>query len=99
VLARLYLDGLEPSDVSVEVFEGPLETDQRLESGSPIKLELAAREGEGALFRLMHRKPAGSEQLGYTVRVRPTHPDLAHPNEMGLMTWFSREAKRYTAQG
>jgi len=99
VLARVYLDGLEPSDVSVELFEGPLEPDHRPESGSPIKLELAAREGESGAFRLMHRKPAGSEQLGYTVRVRPTHPDLAHPNEMGLMTWFSREAKRYTAQG
>jgi glycogen phosphorylase len=99
ILARLFLDGLEASDVSVELFEGPPEPDGRLESGAPIKLELAGRDGETSTFRVIHRKPAGSEQLGYTVRVRPTHPDLAHPNEMGLMTWWgdTREARRYTA--
>jgi starch phosphorylase len=99
VIARLYLDGLDASDVSVELFEGPFELDGTLESGAAIKLESVGREGETGIFRIIHRKPAGSEQLGYTVRVRPTHPDLAHPNEMGLMTWWGnvREARRYTS--
>ena len=45
---------------------------------------------------MSHRKPAG-EGLGYTLRARPFHPDLAHPNETGLVLWWgkSREARRY----
>ena len=54
--------------------------------------------GEIGVFRLRHRKPK-AETLGYTVRVRPTHRDLAHPNETGPRPAGgakSREARRYT---
>jgi len=52
------------------------------------------------VFRLTHRKPQ-AENLGYTVRVRPAHRDLAHPNDTGLVVWWgerSREARRYTTE-
>ena len=32
-------------------------------------------------------QPADSGQLSIGVRVRPDHPDLINPNEMGLSTW------------
>lgn len=97
IVARVHLWPLEPSDVSVELFEGPVEADGLLESGAAVRLEPVAREAETGVFRTTHRKPGG-ENLGYTVRVRPTHPDLAHPNEMGLVLWWglSREARRYS---
>jgi starch phosphorylase len=96
--ARVHLGPLDASEVSVELFEGPIEEDGRLESGTVTRLEPAAREGETGIFRLTHRKPQ-DENLGYTVRVRPTHRDLAHPNDTGLVLWWgerSREARRYT---
>jgi starch phosphorylase len=98
VHARLRLGPLDASEVSVELFEGPIEEDGRLESGTVTRLEPAAREGETAVFRLTHRKPQ-DENLGYTVRVRPAHRDLAHPNDTGLVLWWgeeSRRARRYT---
>ncbi len=97
IVARVHLWPLEPSDVSVELFEGPVEADGLLESGAAVRLEPVAREAKTGVFRTTHRKPGG-ENLGYTVRVRPTHPDLAHPNEMGLVLWWgmSREARRYS---
>ena len=98
VLARVHLGPLDASEVSVELFEGPIELDGHLESGTATRLEPAAREGETGVFRLTHRKPQ-DENLGYTVRVRPVHRDLAHPNDMGLIVWWgekSREARRYT---
>jgi glycogen phosphorylase len=100
VVARVALGPLDASEVSVELFEGPLEDGGRLESGAAIRLEAAAREGEVGVFRLTHRKPQ-AENLGYTVRVRPAHRDLAHPNETGLVVWWgerSREARRYTTE-
>jgi starch phosphorylase len=97
VQARVRLGPLDASEVSVELFEGPLEDDGLLESGTATRLESVGREGEIGIFRLTHRKPQ-TENLGYTVRVRPTHRDLAHPNDMGLVVWWgkSREAKRYS---
>lgn len=97
VVARVHIGPLEASDVSVELFEGPVDPDGLLESGTAIRLELAAREGETGVYRMTHRKPGGAN-LGYTVRVRPTHSDLAHPNEMGLVLWWgkSRQARRYS---
>jgi len=80
----------------VELFEGPIEPDGSLESGTAIRLEAAGREGEVGIFHLTHRKPAG-EGVGYTLRARPFHADLAHPNETGLVLWrgTSRESRRY----
>ena len=100
VAVRVNLGPLDASEVSVEIFEGPPTSDDTLESGTITKLEPAGREGETGLFRVTHRKPAG-EGLAYTIRVRPSHPDLAHPNDMGLMLWWgkSREARRYAASG
>jgi starch phosphorylase len=99
VTAKVRLGPLDASEVSVELFEGAPGPDGLLESGTPTRLEAAGREGETGIFHLTHRKPA-SEDLGYTVRMRPHHPDLAQPNETGLVLWSgprSREASRYTS--
>ncbi|HWZ85125.1 MAG TPA: hypothetical protein VN032_02925, partial [Thermoanaerobaculia bacterium] len=97
VEARVQLGPLDPADVSVELFEGPVEADGTLEAGAAERLDPAGREGEVGIFRRTHRKPSG-EGLGYTLRIRPFHPGLAHPNETGMMLWWgakSREARPY----
>ncbi len=97
VTARVHLGPLDGADVSVELFEGAVEADGTLESGTPIRLEPIGREGETGVFRVSHRKPSGD--LGYTLRMRPWNAHLAHPNETGLMLWWgskSREAVRYS---
>ena len=99
VEARVTLGPLDAGDLSVELFEGPVDSDGTLESGTPVRLDAVNRDGEVGVFRTTHRKPSG-EGLGYTLRVRPFHAGLAHPNETGVMLWWgskSREAKRYTA--
>ena len=99
VEARVALGPLDAGDLSVELFEGAVEADGTLESGTAVRLDPANREGEIGVFRTTHRKPSG-EGLGYTLRVRPFHAGLAHPNETGMMLWWgsrSREAKRYSA--
>jgi glycogen phosphorylase len=97
VEARVHLGPLEAADLSVELFEGPIEADGTLESGTAVRLEAAAREGDVGVFRATHRKPSGGN-LGYTLRVRPHHAALAHVNETGMMLWWGRirEARGYT---
>jgi starch phosphorylase len=97
VTARVRLNALDAADVAVELFEGPVETDGTLESGTPLRFEAAGRDGDIGTFKLSHRKPSGAG-LGYTLRVRPWHNGLAHANETGMMVWWgpvSREARRY----
>ena len=97
VVARVRLGSLDASEIAVELFEGPVEADGTLESGTSVPLAPVSRDGEVGEFRCVHPKPDGAN-LGYTVRIRPTHPDLAHAGEMGLMIWSgktSREAARY----
>ncbi|MEP6994005.1 MAG: alpha-glucan family phosphorylase [Acidobacteriota bacterium] len=92
IVARVHLGVLDSSEVAVELFEGPLEVDGTLESGTAVRLEPAGREAEVGIFRLSHRKPAG-EGLGYTLRLRPFHVDLAHPNETGLVLWWGKRSR------
>jgi starch phosphorylase len=97
IWARVVLGPLDSSEVAVELFEGPLEADGTLESGTAFQLEPSGREGEAAVFRGSHRKP-GTKGLAYTLRVRPRYPEIPGAGDMGLATWWgerSREATRY----
>jgi starch phosphorylase len=97
IWARVVLGPLDSSEVAVELYEGPVEEDGTLESGTAYRLEPSGREGESAVFRGTHRKP-GSKNLGYALRVRPFYPELPEAGETGLALWWgtrSREATRY----
>ncbi len=83
---RIDLAGLDPEEVRVELFEGPLEADGTLESGYAVSLSPSDPDGTGVVFRGGHTRPA-HPGIGWAVRVRPLHPDLAQPNETGLMLW------------
>jgi starch phosphorylase len=86
VQATLDLGSLDPADLRVELFEGPLEADGALESGYTVPLPLASREGSSASYGGTHSRPA-HDGIGWAVRARPSHPDLASPNETGVVLW------------
>ena len=97
IAVRVHLGPLDSSEVAVELFEGPVEPDGTLESGSATALTASSRDDEAvAVFRGVQRRPPG-ENLGFGVRVSPRHPDLADPHETGKMLWWggSRRAVRY----
>jgi starch phosphorylase len=96
--ARFDLAGLGAEDVSVELFEGPLEPDGTLESGYAVTLFPDVADTTAAVFRGEHSRPEHSG-LGWALRVRPFHPDLAYSNETGLVLWFGRKPREGTAYG
>jgi glycogen phosphorylase len=81
------LNGLEPSDVAVELLLSREARDaqpvQHLHALAPAGAMPESREQRFGL----ELKPALSGRLDYRIRVTPKHELLTHPFELGLATW------------
>jgi starch phosphorylase len=82
------LGNIKPSDISVEIYHGPVDNWENIKNGSVVRMnyeKAAEQEGEHWFVGSMPCNQTG--QHGMTVRILPTHPDLANPYEMGLILW------------
>jgi starch phosphorylase len=93
------LNGLSPEDVAVEFYasrtlprtrrEWPaLASFSREEDGSTWRARLTATgevDSDGSLVYELDSPPPASGQFAFEIRVRPEHPMLGHPLEMGLL--------------
>jgi len=87
VTAVLHLAGLTPKDVTVEVFHGQVDQSGALPVGDAAEMTVS-KELDGSNFEFTgHIACAVTGQQGFTVRVLPSHPDLAQKFEMALITW------------
>jgi len=88
VSAEVYLNGLDPEDLLVQVFygligpEGEL-TDYNVETMMPV----ACQDGACTYTRTIVCERSGMH--GFTVRVLPNHPELATRHVPGLVLWSS----------
>jgi starch phosphorylase len=88
--AVVVLGSLDEGDVTVELAHGPVGADGELTAASitPMSTMGPASSGEGAAVR--YTATFACEQpgrYGFTVRVVPSHEDLASASEMGLAAW------------
>jgi len=87
VNAEVYLGDLKCSDVTVEVYYGELDPQGQLPIGRTMEMTCLKEVGNGT-YRfegaILCRETG---QLGFTVRVIPSHPDLAHKHETALINW------------
>lgn len=90
VRADVRLDGLSPDDVAVELLYGATNEDDALSRGHSVyRLSPGASAADGATV-FSGTLPLGvTGTFGYTVRVRPAHPQLVSPVELGLVTYAS----------
>ncbi len=87
VHARVGLGGLEPEDVRVDLYYGPIDADGDLmrSSTEPMAAEGPSEEG-GHVYRVtVPFKESG--KFGFLLRVMPSHPLLVHAADMGLFAW------------
>ena len=85
VRAFVSLDGLDSSDVQVQVVHGRVsETDELTDTESVVLAHAEAYEGGRHRFEGDLRL-ARTGAFGYTVRVLPRHPGLATGAELGLV--------------
>jgi starch phosphorylase len=89
------LGRISPSDVSVELYHGPVDAEGRINDGSAVKMDFnqtCKQGGECWFTGSMLCKRTG--QHGLDVRILPRHPDLTNPYELRLVLWgnsFVRE--------
>lgn len=86
--AEVALGPLTPEEVAVELLHGPLSAGDEMASWNVVRMvyqgkvdDTGTTKWEGTFVS----DEAGRH--GLTVRVVPSHPDLATPAEMGLMAW------------
>lgn len=85
VSAVVHLGAIQPQDVVVEAVLGKAKDGMLLE---PTGLPMVVAESQpdaNYLYRTTVTLMQGT--LGFTVRVRPAHPDLVYPFELPLITW------------
>ncbi|MGF1572493.1 MAG: alpha-glucan family phosphorylase [Sumerlaeia bacterium] len=87
IIAEVELGSIDPNDVQVEIFVAQLNGNpEKIKSGSVAMRPDGKTDAGKLIFRgIMNQGDSG--EYGYTVRVVPRHPDLVHPNEMGLVSW------------
>ncbi len=87
VRARVYLGGLAPEDVAVELYLGRLDADGAFQQALPVEMRKAGEAGGAWLFEASGVKCTESGRHGFTVRVLPSHPDLVTQFLPGLIAW------------
>jgi starch phosphorylase len=89
VRARVRLGNLTPDDVKVELYLGQVNATDELIEAVAIPMQYVKQDGR-ADFQLFEANTVSchmSGRHGYTVRVRPYHPDLTTASLPGLMVW------------
>jgi starch phosphorylase len=87
VQAEVYLGELKPTDVSVQLYYGPVDASNMIENGQPLPTLIAQSKGKGKYIFAGAIPCRTSGQHGYALRILPAHEDLGTPFEMGLVLW------------
>ncbi|MGH2370670.1 MAG: alpha-glucan family phosphorylase, partial [Chloroflexota bacterium] len=97
VRAHIHLGALRPEDVSVQLYDGPVDAHGHIANGQAVEMAVdVAVEGStgtsssDGVYAYTGAIPCRSSGLhGYSVRVMPRHPDLPNAYQPGLITWAS----------
>jgi glycogen phosphorylase len=88
VQARVHLGGIRPADVEVQLCYGLLDTMGEISDPRPLALSPNGEPDGTRTVTFRGSVPCrASGQFGFSVRVLPKHPNLAHSFEPGLVTW------------
>jgi starch phosphorylase len=86
--AVVRLGAIDPRDVAVEAYFGLLSATREIQRGRAVALALERSLG-GGLHRYAGTIPCErSGMQGYTVRVRPSHPEACDLLGVGLLAWW-----------
>ena len=79
---------IAPGDVTVQLYAGPVDADRNLTETHIAALVPEDQAGSGGKYVYHGSLPSDkSGQLGFTVRVLPSHPDAVLPQELPLIAW------------
>ncbi|MBL8879672.1 MAG: alpha-glucan family phosphorylase [Phycisphaerales bacterium] len=84
--ARVKLGAIDPKDVNVEIYVGPISPTGEIVHGKRVMMRRAG-DADGAQLYEGSIICASSGQHGYSVEVVPNHADLAEPHDNDLVVW------------
>ena len=87
VRAQVHLGRLTPQDVVVELYAGRVDMNGELVEGESIAMQTAGQPHDGVYDYAVSTSTLHSGLHGFTVRVRPSHPDMPAEFIPGLICW------------
>ncbi|MBD3386904.1 alpha-glucan family phosphorylase [candidate division KSB1 bacterium] len=90
VRSKITIDGLKTDDISVEIYYGHLNAQGEIQNGKSLEMS-PAETREKTIDYHAHVPCETTGQHGLLVRIRPKHPELTNPFEMGLVHWYNEQ--------
>ncbi len=87
VRVKVALGELSPDDVSVEVFQGSLDSRDEIVDGTGVAATVEGDSTDGVYTFRAELDCESSGRHGYAARVLPRHEDLVHSYVPNLITW------------
>jgi starch phosphorylase len=87
VQAQVHLGALNPTDIALQLFYGPLDAEGMIVEGQAIPMLIAQSKAKGKYIFAGAISCHTSGRHGYALRIVPHHEDLGNPFEMGLLLW------------
>ncbi|MBP7935727.1 MAG: alpha-glucan family phosphorylase [Phycisphaerae bacterium] len=88
VQAEIRLGSIDPAEVSVELYYGPLDARGLITMGSSAPLHCQNRDGPSGRYKYTGEIPCEySGHYGYALRIVPHHPEMAARYNIGLVRW------------
>ena len=87
VRAHVHLGRLSPQDVGVELCIGRVDMQGELAPGNSVVMKPEGKDSEGNYNYVVETAVTRSGLHGFTVRVRPSHPDMSAAFIPGLICW------------
>lgn len=89
VQAQIALGALEPRDVLVQLFHGPVDARGEITDYELVEMESLGRIDDGPYAYVGAIACARTGLYGYAMRALPNHPDLKDVHVPGLVVWSS----------
>ncbi len=87
IQADVFLDGLSPDNVCMEIYAGPVNADGSFSQRNTARMEMMEVLDNGWFRYTGQFAPEAPGRFGLTVRMLPNHPLLLDPHSLGLIHW------------
>ncbi|MBN1765119.1 MAG: alpha-glucan family phosphorylase [Sedimentisphaerales bacterium] len=91
VRCQVKLGMIEPDDVTVELYQGRVDSNGNIQNGEAVAMECIGAANDGYHIFNGEIPCRHSGLCGFAIRVIPSHPDLANKYDTGLIRWDTEE--------
>jgi starch phosphorylase len=87
VKARIYLAGLTPKDVQIQLYQGAVNAEGQITNGISVVMDYQGQDNENVGVYTGNVIYTSSGLQGLSLRVLPNHPHLSSPYEPRVIIW------------